>query len=526
MPSSVGCVEMNIGSLSIEATPGVQALFPDVVPVDGRLKLEHTPRSTIPLRAMGFSVPPSIRSTYDWCGGAPFDIQIRTCELLTENPRSYCLNSMGTGKTRCVLWSFDYLKKLKLVNKLLVVCPISTMTFTWGHEILKATPHLRWVVLYGTAERRHKLLANPDIDVYIVNHDGLKILAKEIIKRTDIDVLCLDELAVYRNNTKRTKIAGTVAEKKAVVWGLTGSPMPNYVTDIYQQIKIITPWRVPKYFTWLRDELMYKITDFKWVNKPGAIDKAFAYFQPAVRFTLDDIMELPEAHVPPPQPTALGPDQKRIYDSLRKHATALIASKEVTAMNAGVLMGKLLQASAGWIYDSKRNVYRLDGDARLRALTDIIDGAAGKTIVFVNYLHALRGVYDHLVEHAGKLPADIRDQHMPHLINGDTPPKARNEIFNIFQNTNHRGPLVVFPKCISHGLTLTAADTAVWFGPPLSAETYDQCNARIRRVGQTRKQLFAHLCSTPIEKQVYNLLTNRLLQQDSFLHLLEDASWD
>jgi SNF2 family DNA or RNA helicase len=114
----------------------------------------------------------------------------------------------------------------------------------------------------------------------------------------------------------------------------------------------------------------------------------------------------------------------------------------------------------------------------------------------------------------------------PHLVHGDTPLKERTKIFTQFQLTSHPGPLVAHPKCLSHGLTLTAADTVVWFGPPTSAETYDQANARIRRVGQRHKQLFVHLSSTPIEHRVYHLLTNRILQQDSFLHLLEDASWD
>ena len=505
-----------IGTLFIEATPAITALFPDAPVVDGRVQIEHTPRTTIPLRAMGFSVPASVSSSYDWCGGRPFDIQIRTVESMTENPRSYVLNSMGTGKTRCALFAFDYLKKLGIASKMLVVCPISTMHFTWGAEILKATPHLRWSVLYGTAEKRKKLLADPNIDVYVVNHDGLAVIQKEILARKDIDVLLLDELAVYRNKTIRTKVCKLVADTMSIVWGMTGSPMPNAVTDIWNQIRIITPWRVPKYYGHLRDELMYRITPWKWVPKPGAIEKAFNYFQPAVRYTLDDIMELPEAYVPPPIMTDLGKEQRRIYDSLRKHATALIAKGEITAMNAGVLMSKLLQVSAGWLYDSKRNIYRLDGDARLQALTDIIDAAAGKVIVFVNYLHALHGVHEHL----------LTSGRSAHVIHGDVKPRERNIIFNMFQNTDDRSPLLAFPKCISHGITLTAADTVVWFGPPLSAEAYDQGNARIRRVGQTRKQLFAHLSSTPIEKQVYNLLTNRLLQQDSFLSLLEDASWD
>jgi SNF2 family DNA or RNA helicase len=286
---------------------------------------------------------------------------------------------------------------------------------------------------------------------------------------------------------------------------------------VWNQIRVITPSRVPRYFSWFRDELMVRITQFKWANKPGAIDKAFSYFQPSVRYTLDDIMELPEAVVPPPQQTEMSAEQKRVYEDLRKYAGALVTSKEITALNAGVLMSKLLQVSTGWVYDSKRQIHHLGGEARLEALCDIIDAAEGKVIVFAPYLHTLSGIENHLNTHG----------YAPHIITGATPPKDRNKIFDTFQNSLvDRSPLLVFPKCISHGLTLTAADTVVWFGPITSSETYDQCNARIRRVGQKRKQLFVHLFSTPMEKKVYDLLTRRLLQQDSFLQLLEEASWD
>jgi SNF2 family DNA or RNA helicase len=199
--------------------------------VDGRLRVEHTPYTTATLRMIGFDVPSSVRTTYDFCGGKPFDIQVRTVESMVDNPRSYLLNSMGTGKTRCALWAFDYLRKLGAVKKMLVVCPISTMTFTWGAEVLKATPHLRWTVLYGTRLKRYKLLMDRNVDIYIVNHDGLSVIYKEIMERDDIDVLCLDELAVYRNKTDAPRSPSMVA-RMSVVWGMTGSPMPNAVTDI------------------------------------------------------------------------------------------------------------------------------------------------------------------------------------------------------------------------------------------------------------------------------------------------------
>jgi SNF2 family DNA or RNA helicase len=509
---------MNLGTLDVEDTPATRALFPEITPRNGYLTLEYTPRTTIPLRAIGYDkIQPSIGLTYNWCNSTPFEVQVKTCELMTEHPRCFVLNSMGTGKTRCALWSFDYLKKLGLVNKMLVVCPLSTMTFTWVAEILKVTPHLRWAVLHGTAEQRRKLLASVETDIYIINHDGVKVIARELEQRPDVDVMCLDELAVYRNPVQRTRLIARLCKDKAVVWGMTGAPMPNFVTDIYNQIKIILPSRVPRHFSWFRDELQVRISQFKWANKPGAIEKAFGYMQPSVRYTLDDITELPEAYVPPPQQTEIEPEQKRAYDELRKYAGTLIKNGQVNAVNAGVLMSKLLQVSAGWVYDSKREVHHLGGAPRLDALADIIAGADGKTIVFAPYRHTLAGIVEHLT----------KEGYQPLVVHGDTPPKERNKLFNTFQNNLiDKNPLVVYPRCISHGLTLTAANTAVWFGPILSAETYEQCNARIRRVGQKRKQLFVHLWSTPMERKVYDLLTKRLLQQDTFLHLLEEASWD
>jgi SNF2 family DNA or RNA helicase len=501
------------GTLSIEALPGIVALFPGVPIVDGKLELEHTPRVTVPLRKMGFDVPSSV-SYYDYCGGTPFDIQRRTVEHLVENPRGYCLNSMGTGKTRCVLWAFDFLRTLGIAHKMLVVCPLSTMHFVWAAEILKATPHLRWTVLYGTAAQRRKKLADPNIDVYIVNHDGLGILRKDVKARKDIDTLVLDELAVYRNNVDRTKFAAWLAEGFPIVWGLTGAPLPTEVTDFYNQCKVVTPWRVPKHFTHVRDELMYRVTDYKWVPKTGAIAKAFAYMQPSVRYTLDDILELPE-FVSQTIEAAMSPDQDRVYHDLRKHCATMVATGQITAANAGVVMSKLMQASVGWLYDSKKVGHDLKAKARVMAIAQLISAAPNKVIVFTSYIHALHG-----------LDAALRKLGFtPHVVHGGTSLVDRSKIFNLFQNTPDPSPLLAHPRCVSHGLTLTAADTVIWNGPTLSAETYDQANARIRRVGQRHKQLFLHLASTPVEKRVYQMLISRILTQDSFLSLLEDASW-
>jgi SNF2 family DNA or RNA helicase len=388
------------------------------------------------------------------------------------------------------------------------------MHFVWAAEILKATPHLRWTVLHGTRAQRLKKLADPNVDVYIVNHDGLAIINKLLIDRPDINVLALDELAVYRNPSDRTKMAIKVAERFPIVWGLTGAPLPTEVTDFFNQCRVVTPWRVPKYFSHIRDELMVKVSNFKYVPKRDAVAKAFQYMQPSVRYTLDDILELPE-FVSRKVDTAMSKEQSRVYGELRKHCATMVATGQITAVNAGVVMSKLLQASVGWLYDSKKVAHDLGAIDRMNTIVDLIEAAPHKVIVFTSYLHALEGLRNYMCTKG----------YAPHVIHGGTSLATRSQIFNAFQNSDNPAPLLAHPVCISHGVTLTAADTVIWNGPTLSAETYDQANARIRRVGQQHKQLFLHLKSTPVEDRIYHLLINRILTQDSFLQLLEDASW-
>ena len=110
------------------------------------------------------------------------------------------------------------------------------------------------------------------------------------------------------------------------------------------------------------------------------------------------------------------------------------------------------------------------------------------------------------------------------MVSGDTPAKQRSEIFNLFQNTVKYKVLVAHPAVVAHGLTLTAATTCVWYGPVTSLEQYDQACARIRRVGQSHRQLFIHMHSSPIEKYVYRLLIDKINAQDQLLQLLEQAT--
>ena len=502
---------MNAPLLRIPERSDLISLLPGAVRADGHLIVPHGPAEVKILKALGIDVPSSLIN-YDWCGWEPFRIQQITTEMLISNPRGYVLSSMGTGKTKCVLWAFDHLRRVGAAKRMLVVAPLSTLNFTWGKEILETTPQYKFAVLHGTADKRRKLLKG-DYDIYVINHAGLKIVADDIGRRPDINVICIDELAAYRNKTIRTKVAASLTRAKPYVWGLTGAPTPNAPTDTFWQAKVITPNTVPKYYGTFRDELMFRVNQFKWLPKDNSTQKAIAVLQPSVRFTLDDIIELPE-FISRNIQVEMSDKQKDVYHDIVRTAVSLHENHQITAINAGAVMTKLLQISLGWVYADRRRIVELDPAVRIQTLIDLCQAAEHKVLVFVPYKHAL----------AGLVKAMAAEGRSVAVVSGDTPPRERPHIFNAFQNTTQYPVLLAHPVCVAHGLTLTAADTVIWFGPITSSEIYEQANARIRRVGQKHKQLFLHLQSTPVERKIYQLLINKVRVQDRLLEIIEDMT--
>lgn len=395
---------------------------------------------------------------------------------------------------------------------MLISAPLSTLTFTWKREVFNTLPHRKCEVVHGSKKQRLQRLADPKVEIFIINHDGHSVILDELLARTDIDVLCIDELAVFRNgSSKRSRTMSMLATRMDRVWGMTGSPIPTSPTDAWAQARLVTPHRVPRYFSHYRESLMSKGTAFKYAPKPDAVQRAYDTLQPAVRFTLDDVTELPEC-IERTVDVEMGAKQARIYKALVDQCYAAVSSHEITAANAGAVMQKLLQVSTGWVYSKDRDVVALDNTKRIEALVDAINATDRKVLVFVPFKHALAGISEALkteqIDHA--------------TVDGDTPAGDRAQIFNIFQNTAKYRVLVAHPQCLAHGITLTAADTVIWFAPVTSLEIYDQANHRIRRVGQRFKQLVLHLQSTPVEKKIYRMLQSKQLVQNKLLRLFEE----
>lgn len=496
----------------------VANLFPHakVFPFQGQecIALPHSLDETITLRNLGYEVSAPVLHNYAWPGSLPpFDVQRKTCAMLSTNRRAYVLNGMGTGKTKAALWAWDYLNQNNLAGKLLVVAPLSTLNFTWLKEVFETLPHRKATVLHGTKQKRIDRLNDP-ADIFIINHDGVGVIVDALAERIDIDTLVLDELAVYRNGTaNRTKVIRTLSRQMKWVWGMTGSPTPNSPTDAWAQASILTPNTIPRYYTRFRDDLMLRITPFKFVPKPDAVEKAYAALQPSVRFTLDDILELPPV-VHRTVDIGMGVKQEKVYNQIKLNAYAAIANKEITAMNAGAVLSKLLQISTGWVYTRDRGVISLDNDKRLDALVDALEATDHKVIVFVPFVHALEGIAKRLRDEK----VDVA------TISGATPKAERDDVFRAFQNSNRIRVLVAHPQCMAHGITLTAADTIIWFAPTTSLEIFEQANARITRVGQKHKQLVLMFQSTEAEKKMYARLRAKQKTQNLLLDMFAENS--
>ena len=463
------------------------------------------------LRNLGLDAPSPIHHQYDWNGGTPFESQRITADMCSIHRRAYVLSEMGVGKTRAVLWAYDYLRQMGEVQRLLVVAPLSTLSTVWENEIFECFPHLKVKVLYGDKKRRKRLLAEP-ADVYVINHDGVAVLHGELFARTDINAVVVDELASYRNSRAlRLKNLAPIVSRSEFAWGLTGSPTPNAPTDAFGQAKLLTPESVGFSFKGFKDRTMRQVGTFRWVERDDALNVVHSVMQPAVRFTRDQCLDLP----PTTYTTLACQVSKEVataYREMAKDLATQIRNHEITAANEGVKLSKLLQISAGFAYDGDRIGRYIGGVDRIREIFQTIEAASGKVIVFAPFRYFV-----------DLLGAVLAKKYDTAIIHGDVPAAERTRIFSEFQKSPNIRVLVAHPATMAHGLTLTRANTIIWASPTHSLELYQQANARITRSGQGQNTFIVHIAATRAEQQVYRRLQRKEALQGALLDMFENG---
>lgn len=452
-----------------------------------------------------------IKKEYSWPGiHKPFMHQITTSEFLSAYKRAYCLSEAGTGKTAAVIWAADYLMNKGKIKRMLVVCPLSIMQAAWQGDFFKTAMHRTVALCHGTADKRKKILAE-NTEVVIINYDGIDIVQKEIIEG-GFDLVVIDEANYIKTvTTRRWKSLNKIITPDTWLWLMTGTPAAQSPADAYGLAKIVNPASVPKYHGTFKDMVMQKISQFSWVPRFNAQDIVFKTLQPAIRYTKAECLDLPDVMYTTRE-VPLTTQQEIYYKELKKEMYIEAAGEGITAVNAAVMMSKLLQVSSGSIYTDKKQVIEFDVSNRVTALKEIIEEASHKVIIFCPFRNSIETVLTELTK--SKITCDV--------IHGGVSMLKRSEIFKNFQEKKDPHVLVIQPQAASHGVTLHAANVVVFWSPVVSVETYIQCCARVDRAGQRNPMTVVHLQGSPMERRVYSMLQNKIDNHEKIVNLFKE----
>ncbi len=449
-------------------------------------------------------------SEYEWPrppGFTPFAHQKVTAEFLANQRKAFCFNEQGTGKTASVIWAVDYLMKLGLVKRVLVICPLSIMKSAWQADLFKFAIHRTVAVAHGSAKKR-KEIVEAGAEFVVVNFDGVGIIKKQIMDG-GFDLIVVDEASAYKNaQTVRWKDLRDLTRAVKGLWMLTGTPAAQSPVDAYGLAKLVNPSGVPMFFGQFRDKVMNKVSMYRWIPKPDASQTVHTILQPAIRFEKKQCLDLPPVTFTERE-APMTPQQKSFYKRLKDEMLIEAAGEEVSAVNAAVKINKLLQIACGSVYTDNHEVVDFDVSNRLNVVQEVVDESSNKVLIFVPFTHSIEVLAKHLTKNG--ITCDV--------INGEVSVNRRSDIVQRFQSQPDPKVLVIQPMAASHGLTLTAADTIIWYAPCTSVETYLQANARIDRPGQVNPMTIVHITGSQVETRMYSLLRGNIANHQQVIDL-------
>jgi len=445
------------------------------------------------------NVPSPILRDYQWSGRfTPFKHQRESSSFLSIRKKAFCFSEAGTGKTASVIWAADYLMNLGLVKRVLVLCPLSIMKSAWQQDLFRFAMHRSVSVAHGDAKQRKKIIEEGS-EYVIINYDGVEIV-KDTLAAGNFDLVVVDEATAYKTvSTNRWKVFKELSDKIPYLWMLTGTPAAQSPLDAYGLAKLVNPQNSPRSFSQFRDKIMYRVTQYKWVPREGATDIIHKMLKPAVRFEKRQCLDLPPVlHTEREAPlTAM---QTKYYKDLKQKMITNAAGEQITSVNAAANLNKLLQISGGAVYTDTGATVEFDVSNRLNVVLEAIEESSNKVIVAVPFTHTIN------LLKAALDKAGIKSE----IINGAVNVNKRTDIVSRFQNGGDTKVLIIQPAAASHGLTLTAADTTIWYAPVTSVEVYLQLNARIDRPGQKNNMNIVHIVGSEVERRLYDMLKNNI----------------
>lgn len=444
----------------------------------------------------------------------PHEYQRTAYEFILGHQKAGLMLDMGLGKTVITLTAINELMFNRFeVSRVLVIAPKRVAEDTWSRESEKwdHTKHFRVAKILGTAYEREFAIKS-DADIYVVNRENVKWLVDYFRKKKGwpYDMIVIDELSSFKSNSsQRFKALKTVMPLVKRVIGLTGTPTPNGLMDLWPQIYLLDRGeRLGKTITGYRDRYFIPgqrngYTVFNWTPKPEAeavIQNKISDI--CISMAAKDYLNLPERIDNVVEIKLSDKELKAYRDFEREQLLEFDEDSTVVALTAATVSNKLLQMANGSVYDTEKNVVHIH-DRKLEALEDILEFSQGPVLVFYNFKHD----YDRLMEKFEKIN-----------------PRTLNTSADISDwNAGKIKLLLAHPASVGHGLNIQAGgNIIVWFGLTWSLELYQQANARLYRQGQTKNVIIHHLVTKgTIDEDVMKALKRKDAGQSALLESIK-----
>jgi SNF2 family DNA or RNA helicase len=424
-------------------------------------------------------------------------------EFIIEHLHSGIFLDMGLGKSIIALtaiWQlmFDYFE----VSKVLVIAPLRVAQDTWSKECEK-WEHLQGIriskVLGSEKERKTALIKKADI--YIINRENVEWLCNNY--KFDFDMVVIDELSSFKSPTaKRFKSLRKVRPHIKRIVGLTGTPAPNSLLDLWSEINLLDMGeRLGRFIGRYRNE--YFVPDkrnqqviFSYKPRPGAEAQIYKKISDiCVSMKACDYLKMPE-RIDNIVEVQMSDKEQHLYAKLEKDMLLPFVDGDIDAINAASLSNKLLQMANGAVYDEYKAVKNIH-DKKLDALEDLIEAANGKPVlIFYAYKHDKDRISKRF-----KVTEILTSEDISKWNDCEIP------------------IAIAHPASAGHGLNLQAGgSTVIWFGLTWSLELYQQANARLWRQGQKETVVIHHIiCKGTIDEDVMKVLQKKKSSQDELI---------
>lgn len=440
----------------------------------------------------------------------PKQYQDYATSRVLDTPFIGLLLDMGLGKTVSSLTAIELLMNDYFdADRVLVIAPLRVADDTWAREIEKwdHLQHLRISKVLGSAAVRRKAL-KADADIYVINRENVEWLVSEYGSKWPFDTVIIDELSSFKNpSSKRFRALRRVRPLMKRVVGLTGTPAPNSLMDLWSQIYLLDQGeRLGKTITAFRDRYFTPGARnghvvYDWKEKQEAEQRIYAAISDiVVSMKAEDWLDMPD-RIDRVVPVLLDEKSRDQYKKLEKDLLLPFLDGDVVANTAAILSNKLLQMANGAVYDEDRGVKHIH-DAKLDALEDIVEAANGHPVlVFYSYKHDLERIQNRFKQ-AQTLRKGV---------------KGNQDIAD--WNAGKIPLLAVHPASAGHGLNLQdGGNLIVWFGLNWSLELYQQANARLHRQGQQRSVIVHHLITEgTMDEDVMTALEGKAVSQDALM---------